>query len=182
MYVDAKDRLISYMIVSTGTWQHDFISLIGHIVKSGNFVLNLGAQSGLEAIIMGKIVGPTGKIFVFQPYSFSNSLAIKNMELNGLKDIATIYKMGASDTKATGIINVSYMHTGGSEIVSGADKDIGDSKYDETQEVQLNRVDELLPEDVILNFALLDVEKMETKALNGMRKIIERSPNLVIMT
>ena len=46
----------------------------------------------------------------------------------------------------------------------------------------MNRVDELLPENVVLNFALLDVEKMETKALNGMRKIIERSPNLVIMT
>lgn len=33
-----------------------------------------------------------------------------------------------------------------------------------------------------LDFALLDVEKMEIKALRGMRKVIERSPNLVIMT
>ena len=42
-------------------------------------------------------------------------------------------------------------------------------------------MDSLLPEDVKLNFALLDVEKMEIKALRGMRKIIERSPNLVLM-
>jgi hypothetical protein len=42
-------------------------------------------------------------------------------------------------------------------------------------------VDSLLPEDVKLNFALLDVEKMEIKALRGMKKIIERSPNLVLM-
>jgi hypothetical protein len=29
-----------------------------------------------------------------------------------------------------------------------------------------------LPEDVKLNFALLDVEKMEIKALRGMKKVI----------
>jgi hypothetical protein len=33
-------------------------------------------------------------------------------------------------------------------------------------------VDSLLPEDVKLNFALLDVEKMEIKALRGMKKVI----------
>ena len=42
-------------------------------------------------------------------------------------------------------------------------------------------MDSLLPEDVKLNFALLDVEKMEIKALRGMKKVIERSPNLVLM-
>ena len=115
-------------------------------------------------------------------------MVTKNIEMNGLKDITTIYKVGASDAKGTAIINVAYMNTGGSEIVpDAADKkdrpkngEFG--QYSETEEVQLDRVDALLPEDVILDFALLDVEKMETKALNGMRKIIERSPNLVIMT
>jgi hypothetical protein len=29
---------------------------------------------------------------------------------------------------------------------------------------------------------LIDVERMEIRALRGMKKIIERSPNLVIMT
>jgi hypothetical protein len=43
-------------------------------------------------------------------------------------------------------------------------------------------VDNLLPENVKLDFALLDVEKMEIKAMKGMKKVIERSPNLIIMT
>lgn len=40
----------------------------------------------------------------------------------------------------------------------------------------------MLPQEATLDFALLDVEKMEIKALRGMRKVIERSPRLVIMT
>jgi hypothetical protein len=39
-----------------------------------------------------------------------------------------------------------------------------------------------LPENATLNFALIDIERMEVRALKGMKKIIDRSPNLVIMT
>lgn len=71
-------------------------------------MLNLGSQSGLESLTMGKIIGPTGKLFIFEPYSFSNNLVTKNIELNGLKNITTIYKFGASDEKSSGIIKVNY--------------------------------------------------------------------------
>ncbi len=81
-------------------------------------MLNLGSQSGLEALIMGKIVGPTGKLFIFEPYSFSNKLVTKNIELNNLQNITTIYKYGASDTKTKAVIQVAYYNTGGSEIVA----------------------------------------------------------------
>jgi len=46
---------------------------------------------------MGKIVGPTGKLYIFEPYSFSNQLVTKNIEMNALQNITTIYKIGASD-------------------------------------------------------------------------------------
>ena len=117
MYVDAKDTTVSYKISATGTWEPSLISLIGHIVKPGDKVLNLGSQSGLEALVMGKIVGPTGKLFIFEPYSFSNEIVSRNVELNGLEDIATVYKVGASNAKETAIINVAYSNTGGSQII-----------------------------------------------------------------
>jgi hypothetical protein len=72
MYVDSKDTMVSSQIAASGTWEPGYIALIGHIVKPGNSVLNLGSQSGLEALVMGKIVGPKGKLFIFEPYSFSN--------------------------------------------------------------------------------------------------------------
>lgn len=47
MYVDAKDYSVSNLITATGTWEPQNINLIGHIVKPGHNVLNLGSQSGL---------------------------------------------------------------------------------------------------------------------------------------
>lgn len=72
MYIDAKDTMVSNSIASSGTWEPNYVSLLGHLIKPGNSVLNLGSQSGLEALVMGKIVGPKGKLFIFEPYSFSN--------------------------------------------------------------------------------------------------------------
>ena len=60
-------------------------------------VLNIGAQVGLEAIIMGKIIGEEGRMFVVEPYSISYSLLTKNIHLNNLQKIATLYNIAASD-------------------------------------------------------------------------------------
>jgi hypothetical protein len=66
---------------------------------------------------MGKIIGPTGKLFIFEPYSFSNMMVNKNIEINDLKNITTVYKVGASDEKGQASIGIEYSNTGGSEIV-----------------------------------------------------------------
>ena len=47
MYVDSHDSAVSNIISITGTWEPENINLIGHIVKKGHNILNLGAQSGL---------------------------------------------------------------------------------------------------------------------------------------
>ena len=65
MYVDSKDGFVSSVIENAGTWEPYNINLIGHFVKAGDSILNLGSQSGLEAVIMGKIIGPSGKLFIF---------------------------------------------------------------------------------------------------------------------
>ena len=47
MYVDNTDMLVSGNIARGGTWEPHYIKLIGHIVKPGMNVLNVGSQTGL---------------------------------------------------------------------------------------------------------------------------------------
>ena len=47
MFVDNTDRLVSVRIAIDGTWEPHYIKLIGHIVRPGMNVLNLGSQTGL---------------------------------------------------------------------------------------------------------------------------------------
>lgn len=34
-------------------------------IKPGNTVLNIGSHIGLEAIVLGKIIGDKGKLYIF---------------------------------------------------------------------------------------------------------------------
>lgn len=42
-------------------------------------------------------------------------------------------------------------------------------------------MDDVLPPDTVVNFVLIDVERLEVECLSGMKATIERSPNIVIM-
>lgn len=65
-------------------------------------------------MVMGKIVGPTGKVFIFEPYKVSYEAVSKNAEINGMGDYITVYKLGASNQKGKAVLNIDYLNTGGS--------------------------------------------------------------------
>lgn len=76
--------------------------LIAYFLKKGFKVLNLGPQTGLEAIMIGKLIGSSGELFIFEPNSVSYSMVKKNIYLNDLEEIAHLYQVGASDIQAQG--------------------------------------------------------------------------------
>ena len=49
------------------------------------------------------------------------------------------------------------------------------------EDIKVDLVDNVLPLGTKLDFALIDVEKMEVEALLGMKRVIERSVDLVMM-
>lgn len=55
------------------------------------------------------------------------------------------------------------------------------STSEEVASIQTDLADNVLPEDVKVDFALIDVEKSELECLEGMKKIISRSPNIKII-
>ena len=51
-----------------------------------------------------------------EPFSITHNMVLKNVYFNGLGDITTVYKVGASNKYSKGYIAVSNSNTGGSEI------------------------------------------------------------------
>ena len=71
---------------------------------------------------MAKIIGPEGKIFIFEPYNVSNAIVTKNMEINNLNDRATIFQKGASDKTSKAAYQLDSVNTGGSSIIEDNEK------------------------------------------------------------
>lgn len=47
--------------------------------------------------------------------------------------------------------------------------------------VEVDLVDAVLPEDLVIDFVLMDVEKMEVEVLLGMKQLIERSKDIILL-
>jgi len=100
--------------------------LIAQLVTPGMQVLNLGAQLGEEAILMGKLLEGKGKIYVFEPYSVSYRMLVKSVFINDLSDTITCYRMAAGDHEHQLRLKIDNENTGHSHLFMGnaANKDI----------------------------------------------------------
>jgi FkbM family methyltransferase len=70
---------------------------IKRIVKPGMCILEVGANVGYYTILMGKLVGKTGKIYAYEPYPSSVDILTRNVELNNLADIVEVRNLAVSN-------------------------------------------------------------------------------------
>lgn len=69
-------------------------------------------------MIFGNIIGPKGKIFFFEPYEKSRDILIKNIYINELSDISTVYPVATGNKKMTGYLFIDYENTGATNVES----------------------------------------------------------------
>lgn len=71
------------------------------IVKPGMCILEIGANIGYYTILMGKLVGKSGKIYAYEPYPPSVEILSRNVQLNNLTDIVEVRNFAVSSENAT---------------------------------------------------------------------------------
>lgn len=74
---------------------------------------------------------------------------------------------------------IDIWNTGASRVYTNQNFNNNDPNRYEQVEVDL--VDNVLPKDTQVNFALIDTERMELEVFNGMKETILRSPNIIIL-
>ena len=176
--VDRLDKTVSQSIRAVGTWEGHLLRTMARFVKPGDTVINIGSHIGLEALVLGRIAGPKGKLLIMQPFSISYNMVLKNVYLNRLAGISTLYQIGASNKYSKGYIAVNNINTGGSGIFTAENADRAPIK---TEEVTVDLVDNIIPKDTVIDFALIDVQASEVECLEGMKETILRSPKIIIM-
>ena len=160
LVIDDKDGTVSNSIKVLGTWEAQNMRAMAKLVKEGDTILNIGAHIRIEAIVLGKGLGPKGRLFIFEPTELTFPMLAKNIYLNELEDITTAYKMGASNATSKGISEVNTGNTGGARINTDPNFKPPAKPKVTYYTVLLDRVDNVLPKEAIVDFVLIDVESM----------------------
>lgn len=158
--------------ISTSDYEKDIVLLMKKFVKSGDTVLNLGSHVGFYVLHASKLVGPTGKVYGFEPNPENFDLLKKNVDVNKLENVILEQKAVSNRTGKTilNISNTSISHTLGPDINSI-----------DSIEVEVVALDDYFSKsNNQINFVIMDVELHEQEVFEGMSQILQNEDIKII--
>jgi len=171
MYVGKRDNL---HLSINGLYEPFETAFVKSNIKRGDIVVDIGANIGYYALIFAQLVGKEGKVFAFEPESYSFDLLKKNVEINGYQNII-LEKKGVSNKTEKTKLYVGETGTGGHRLF--------DSEGRTPLDIETVRLDEYFEDfDGKINFIKMDIEGAEPWALEGMNNILQKYRKIVIMS
>ena len=159
---------------------HDF-KIFKDNVKVGDNVVDLGANVGYFTLILAKLVGPTGKVFAFEPDPRNLTLLKKNIEYNNYKNVIIVPK-AVSDVNDKCTLYVSQKTFGQNRIYKP--EKTKNQNYIPMKSETI-RLDDFFKTNNLLDkisFIKMDIEGAEFLALSGMKEILKLNKNIKIFT
>lgn len=159
---------------SAGLYEPDVTRLFDKIIERGMTVIDAGANVGYFTLLTSGAVGAAGQVYAFEPDPTNYAYLSRNIEANNCTNIQA-FKVALGSMPHTGWF-VPDRH--------GAEGYVMDSSAGGARvEIQIATLDEIFRAngwpgvDVIK----LDIEGSEADALQGMRELSSRNPNLQLI-
>jgi len=171
MHLDLSDKGISRELLIFKKREYYGTDLLysGELIKSGNTVLDIGANIGYFALLESKIVGPSGKVYAVEPSPVNYQRLNENIKLNKFNNIET-FNLALGDKNGQAKMFISS-RSNWSRLI---EIDMPDS-INEVVDVDMLTVDEFLKDKQPPDLIRMDVEGYEINILKGMKDTLKNS-------
>lgn len=146
-------------------YEPHFYELTKNIIKPGQVCVDCGANLGYHTVCMAKQVGPSGRVYSFEPLRVIYQQLNGNVFLNDLRNVFCINAALGNARKTIQMDGVNFdaagVNIGGTKVGGGGDT------------AEMVKLDDIIGENV--NFMKLDVQGSEVLLLEGAQQLIQRS-------
>ena len=175
MYINPHDMVVSKKLVFNNEWEPFETEIFKKEIKSGGVVLDIGANIGYYTLLAAKLVGPTGKVYAFEPETANYALLQKNVQANGFANV--ILEQKAVSKKGGKLkLYLSEQNKGDHRIYSGEDarpaREVDTVSLDDYFEGYSGKID----------FIKMDIQGAEALALEGMQTLLKKNPRITLVT
>ncbi len=179
MYLNPTDRIVSYLIFTNKEWEPYETFILKSFLKENSVFIDIGSNLGYYTLLAGSIA-KNGQVFSFEPDTQNFELLEKNIMANNLTNIQT-YPYAVSNENAFVDIFSGGANKGNVRLF----KDDLEGYMEEHQSNKLVKcvtLDEILDDSSNPDIIKMDIQGGEMLALQGMKKIINNTNELVLFT
>ena len=152
--------------------EREDILLIKNYVKPGSRVLDIGSNIGFYTEIFARCVGRSGKVHAFEPDALNFSRLQRG--LAKYKDAVALNQVAVGP-----VSQLTQLYVSESLNVDHRCYDDGGTR--KKQSVRMVAIDDYILDNEKIDFVKIDVQGYDFFALTGMKKLITRSPDLVVL-
>jgi len=87
LYVDSRDTSVGCGLLMLGHYEPFASHVFSSLLQEGMTVVDIGANIGYYTVLSATRVGPSGKVFAFEPEPKHFGLLCKNLSTNGLTNV-----------------------------------------------------------------------------------------------
>lgn len=182
MFVDTRDYSITPHILLDGYWEILITGFFKKIIREGMTVVEVGSNIGYYTLLASYLVGAHGKVYAFEANPDVFNTLFRNVEINDFMDRVTLVNKAVIDKSQKLKFNQLKYYHGSSSIIK--DKTYLGKYVDEakTIDVDATSIDEYFGgRDIKVDVMKIDAEGAEGLIFKGMRKLLEKNPNVKII-
>ena len=146
-------------------------------VQPGMVVFDVGAHVGLFTVLLARWVGPTGRVFAFEPAPLTRAALTDHLALNDLAGRVTVCPLAVSDQEGSAFL---YMVSNSPEnTLSAAHSRLPQARG---APVSVTTIDAFCASSCLVpDLIKIDIEGFEIHALRGARQTLARQRPIVLV-
>ena len=168
------DACISATIAQLGWWEPYNTALLKCVLREGDCFIDLGANLGYFSVVAADCVGKTGRVMAFEPEPESFRFCQLNVQLNQFQDVVSLHQLAVGEGEEAQTLFRSRENHGAHQLVHNF-RDGYDQHGISVNVTSLDRFAQAATDFGPIHVIKMDVQGYETKVLLGMRQLIDRN-------
>ncbi|MBS0221761.1 MAG: FkbM family methyltransferase [Proteobacteria bacterium] len=171
---------MSLSLYVCGSFEPNEFAFLGHILRSGMTVIDVGANEGLYTLFAARRVGPSGRVIAVEPSSRERAILDGNLARNRIRNVAVVPN-ALADKPGTAELKIAPRQHGGHNT-------LGQFVYDDDttvacESVTVETLDTLAERLELQRIDVLkiDVEGAELKLLAGGRSLLSQQRPILLI-
>ena len=163
IYVRLNDWAVGARIAVKGRYEAHVTGVMTPFLQPGRVVIDIGANIGYYTLLAASHVGERGKVIAFEPGADNCALLRKSLLANGFHNVV-LHSCAVADID--GMVGFGMDDSNGQ--ITRDNPPVG------SQQVRSVTLDAFLADEPRIDLIKMDVEGAEGRALQGMRRLLQR--------